>query len=199
MKRGNGWRLDGAPVTAAIEIERFSGFDHATRRFIAYALSLNPELAAYVGNPPTVADNAPAPFLISLEEEDERRAAYAAIPEIRACCATGVLGQRLRRQHFAELLAIAKVDLKWKRLRTRAALIFCYERLVGAEWRELLIPCWKEAVFQRRKRGPVQLPLDYRLRDDSAVPNMLEDDQPPVFYPSMADADSFESPLLVGL
>lgn len=193
------WRLDGAPVTAAIEIERFATFDHPTRRFIAHAISKVPELAEYVGNPPSIAENAPAAFVVSAAEESERSAAYAAIPTLRKCRAKGLAGQRQRREHFGDLLAMAKVDLKWKRLSTRPALIFCYERLVGAEWRELLIPCWKEAVFQRRKKGPVQLPLDHRLRDDSSVPNWLEADQPPMFYPSMADADAFGAPLLAGL
>ena len=196
MTRG---RLEGASVTAAIEIERFATFDHATRRFIAYAIQQVPELARYVGDPPGVAENPPAPFAVGPEERQERAAAYVAIPALRACRAKGPEGQRLRRQHFGDLLGMAKVDLRWKRLRTRPAFIFCYERLVGAEWRELLIPCWKEAVLQRRKRGGVQLPLDRRLREDEAVPNLLEDDTPPIFYPSMADADGLETPLLTGL
>jgi hypothetical protein len=136
---------------------------------------------------------------VSAEEQAERDHAYASIPNLRNCRAKGARGQRLRRQHFGDLLAMAKVDLRSKRLTTRPAFIFCYERLVGAEWRELLIPCWKEAALQRRTRGPVQLPLDRRLRDDASVPNLLEDETPPIFYPTMADADELGAPLLSGL
>ena len=193
------WRLGGAPLDAAIEIERFASFDHPTRRFIAYALAQVPLIAEYVGNPPSIGDNPPAPFVVSAQEEAERAEAYSFIPQLRTCRAKGAVGQRLRRQHFGDLLAMAKVDVKWKRLQTLAAFIFCYERLVGAEWRELLVPCWNEATLQRRKRGPVQLPLDGRLREDAAVPNLLENDTPPMFYPSMADADALGAPLLTGL
>jgi hypothetical protein len=193
------WRLGGAALDASIEIERFASFDHPTRRFIAYALALVPQLAEYIGNPPSVAGNPPSPFVVSTEEHAERLAAYAAIPELRACRSKGREGQRLRRQHFGAMLGMAKVDLRYKRLIDVPQFIFCYERLVGGEWRELLIPCWIGAVAQRRKRGPVQLPLDRRLRDDASVPNLLEDDTPPMFYPSMADADAIGSPLLAGL
>lgn len=193
----------GASLDAAIEIERFASFDHPTRRFIAHAMTFVPQLVEFIGNPPGIGGNPPAPFAVSADEQAERAAAYAAIPKLRDCRARGAEGQRLRRQQFGDLLAMGKVDLRWKRLTSRPALIFCYERLVGAEWRELLIPLWKEAALQRRKRGPVQspvqLPLDRRLRDDASVPNLLEDDTPPMFYPSMADADSIGSPLLAGL
>jgi hypothetical protein len=191
--------MDGAALDASIEIERFASFDHPTRRFIAYAMTLVPELAAYIGNPGGVAGNPPAPFSVPPEEKAEREVVYAGIPNLRACRKKGAEGQRLRRQNFGDLLAMAKVDLRWKRLTNRAAFIFCYERLIGGEWRELLIPCWKEAALQRRKKGIVQLPLDRRLRDDASVPNLLEDDTPPIFYPSMADADEFGAPLLTGL
>lgn len=193
------WRLDGAPVTAAIEIERFATFDHLTRRFIAYSLQQVPELAAYIGNPLGVAENPPVAFVVTAQEAQERAAAYDALGLLRACRARGVEGQRQRRMMFGDLLGMAKVDLRWKRLTSRAAFIFCYERLVGAQWRELLIPCWKEAALQRRRKGVVQLPLDRRLRDDTSVPNLLEDDAPPIFYPSMADADALGAPLLTGL
>ena len=193
------WRLGGAALDASIEIERYATFDHPTRRFIAFALAQVPQLAAFVGNPAGVAGNAPLPFLLSDEERVERDAAYAAIPALRACRAKGIEGQRMRRQHFGDLLTMALVDLRWKRLTTRPAFIFCYERLVGGEWRELLIPCWKESVLQRRRKAPDQLPLDRRLRDDAAVPNLLENDTPPMFYPSMADADALGNPLLAGL
>ena len=193
------WRLDGMPVTAAIEIERFAAFDHQTRRFIAYALQQVPELARFIGDPPGVAENDPAPFTVTPAEQRERAAAYDILPMMRACRAKGLAGQRERRLLFGDLLGMAKVDLKWKRITTRPAFIFLYERLAGAEWRELLIPCWKEAVFQRRKKGPVQLPLDRRLIEDASVPNLLENDQPPMFYPSMADADAIGAPLIAGL
>ena len=58
------------------------------------------------------------------------------------------------------------------------------------------MPCWKEAVLQRRKTGPTQLPLDPRIRDDQSVPNRLEGDPAPRFYQTLADADAFETPLL---
>ena len=193
------WRLDGAPVTAAIEIERFASFDYPTRRFIAYALRLVPELADYIGDPSGIADNPPAPFLVGEQEQRERAAAYDALPLLRSCRARGRDGQRQRRILFGDLLTMAKVDLRWKRITTKPAFIFLYERLAGAEWRELLVPCWNEATLQRRRKGPTQLPLDARLRDDTAVPNLLQDDMPPIFYPSMSDADAIGSPLLTGL
>jgi hypothetical protein len=186
-------------VDAAIEIESFASFDHAARRFIAYAIAQVPELAAFVGEQPTHAGNAPAPFNITAQEIDERSEAYAAIPLLRSCRARGAEGQRQRRQHFGALLGMAKVDLRWKRLTGMPEFIFCYERMVGGEWRQLLVPCWVEATHQRRKKGPVQLPLDRRLKDDASVPRSLEDDRPPMFYPSMADADSLGAPLLAGL
>ncbi|HET7816631.1 MAG TPA: hypothetical protein VFK58_03535 [Sphingomicrobium sp.] len=186
-------------MTAAIEIERFASFDHPTQRFIAYALQQVPELARYIGNPRTHAGNPTAPFVVNVLEQEERAAAYGRLPVLRSCKARGLEGQRERRLLFGSLLAMAKVDLKWKRLRTLPAFIFLYERLAGAEWRELLIPCWDEAVVQHRKKGPTQLPLDRRLREDAAVPNLLTDDQPPMFYPSMADADTLGAPLLAGL
>ena len=193
------WRLDGAPVTAAIEIERFASFDHPTRRFIAHALTYVPELARFIGDPPGVADNPAAPFIVGPKEQQERAAAYDSLPLLRSCRAGGRQGQRQRRLMFGDLLGMARVDLRWKRLTTMPAFIFLYERLAGAEWRELLVPCWNEAVFQRRRKGATQLPLDARLREDSAVPNLLQDDQPPIFYPSMADADALGAPLLAGL
>jgi hypothetical protein len=193
------WRLDGMPVTASIEIERFASFDHQTRRFIAYALRQVPELASFIGDPPGVAENPPAPFIVGPDEEQERAAAYDALPMLRSCRSKGREGQRARRLLFGDLLGMAKVDLRWKRLTTMPAFIFLYERLAGAEWRELLVPCWNEAAFQRRRKGPVQLPLDARLREDEAVPNLLVNDQPPMFYPSMSDADAIGAPLIAGL
>ena len=158
-----------------------------------------PELKSYIGDPPGVADNPPAPFIVSAEEQRERTAAYDALPMLRSCRARGRTGQRQRRRLFGDLLTMGKVDLRWKRLTTKPAFIFLYERLAGAEWRELLVPCWNEAAFQRRRKGPTQLPLVPKLREDSAIPNLLEDDTPPIFYPSMADADAIGSPLLNGL
>ena len=193
------WRLDGAPVDAAIEIECFAAFDHPTRRFIAYAIGFVPELAAFIGDQLTHAGNAPAPFLVSEQERTERAEAYLAIPLLRSCRLKGAEGQRQRRQHFGALLGMAKVDLRWKRLTDTPQFIFCYERLVGAGWRQLLVPCWIEAAHQRRKKGGVQLPLDRRLKDDASVPRSLENDRPPMFYPSMADADALGAPLITGL
>lgn len=188
-------------LDAAIEIERFAAFDHPTRRFIAYALSRVPELEDLMGNNSLPGGNAALPFIVSDDEAAERDAAYAALPRLRACTAPGEAGARERRLAFGDLLAMAVVDLRWKRLTAIAPFLFCYERLAGPQWRELLPLCWKEAALQRRRKAQphVQLPLDGRLREDAAVPNLLADDSPPRFYPTMADADSFGSPLLVGL
>ena len=158
-----------------------------------------PELAAFIGEQPTHAGNKPAPFVVKAEEQAERDHAYGAIPLLRCCQGKGVRGQSERRQQFGALLGMAKVDLRWRRLKAVPEFIFCYERLVGAQWRQLLIPCWIESAHQRRKKGPVQLPLDRRLRDDAAVPSSLEGDRPPMYYPSMVDADAIGSPLLAGL
>jgi hypothetical protein len=191
--------IDSLALDAAIEIERFAAFDHPTRRFIAHALAWVPDLALPDGSATSHAGNPPQPLLVPAGEQAERACAYAALPNLRGCAARGPKGQRERRLHFGDLLAMAKVDLRWKRLTGMPAFIFCYERLAGPAWRQLLIPCWMEAVHQRRRRGAAQLPLDRRLRDDQAVPNSLEDDPEPLFYPSMADADAFGAPLLAGL
>ena len=194
------WRIDGAPVDAAIEIERFASFDYQTRRFVAFAIAQVPELVAFVGEHPTHAGNRPASFDISDQERDERARAYSAISGLRSCREKGVIGQQQRRMQFGALLQMAIVDLRWKRLTTLSAFVFCYERLLGGQWRELLPLCWNEASVQRRKkRGPLQLQLVSQLKDDQSVPNLLEDDRPPMFYPSMADADAIGSPLLAGL
>lgn len=58
------------------------------------------------------------------------------------------------------------------------------------------MPCWKEAVLQLRKKGPTQLPLDPCIRDDKSVPNRLERDPAPRFYPTLAGADAFDARLL---
>ena len=101
------WRLDGAPVDAAIEIERFASFDHPTRRFIAYAMGFVPELVAFIGDHATHAGNEPAPFKVTDEEAAERTAAYSALPLLRSCRATGAEGRRERRQNFGALLGMA--------------------------------------------------------------------------------------------
>ncbi len=185
----------------AIEIERFAAFDRPTRRFIAQALSRVPELVARIDDNRLPGGNKPLPFSVCDDEEAERGRAYTALPRLRACPAAGPVGARERRLAFGDLLAMAVVDLRWKRLTAIAPFIFCYERLAGPQWRELLPLCWKEAVAQRRRKvqSHVQLPLDARLREDCSVPNLLDEDHPPRFYPSMADAESFGSPLLAGL
>jgi hypothetical protein len=76
-------------------------------------------------------------------------------------------------------------------------------------WRQLLPLAWKDAVLHRRDRLPaprfsdlpaVQLPLDGRLRDNHAVPDLLRDEPAPWFFPSLADADAIDgAPLLAGL
>ena len=123
-------------------------------------------------------------------------AAYTDAGQLRAANHYGERGQAMRREGFAILLTMAKVDLKWKRLKKREHFIFCYERLAGHFWRQLLPACWKEATLQRSKKGPTQLPLDRRLIDNSAVPNSLERDPAPKFYPALSDADAFDAPLL---
>lgn len=100
---------------------------------------------------------------------------------------------------FADLLGMARVDLRWKRLAGLPEFIFCYKRLVGPAWRQLLVPCRNEAGLQRKSKSAVQLPLDPRLRDDAAVPHLLESDDPPVFFPTLADADRIGLPLLGSL
>ncbi len=194
----NGSTFDALAGNPALEIERFAAFDHPTRRFIAYAMYFVP------GAVPPLREqelngNQPLPFVVSDEEQAERRAAYAPLFRLRDCTTTGKEGQRQRRLLFGELLGMALVDLRWKRLTALAPFLFCYERLVGPAWRQMLGPCWKEAVHQRRKRGPVQLPLDPRLRDDAAVPHLLESDDPPAFFPTLADADRIGAPLLGSL
>ena len=125
----------------SVEVERFAAFDHKTRRFIAYALSGVPELANRMLTSTTVAGNPPAPFTVSPAEEAERAAAYAALPALRACVAKGAAGQRERRLHFADLIGMARVDVRSKRLIDVPQFFFCYERLVGPAWRQLLVPC----------------------------------------------------------
>ena len=177
-----------------LEIERFASFDHATRRFIAYAMYFVPGLV-----PPLweqeVSGNQPIPFVVPDKERQERLAAYASLRRLRDCTATGREGQRQRRLLFGDLLGMALVDLRWKRLTSLSSFMFCYERLVGPSWRQLLGPCWKEAVHQRKRNAPVQLPLDPRLRDDVAVPHLLEHDEPPIYFPTLADADRIGAPL----
>ena len=191
--------FDALAIDPTIEIERFARLDHPTRRFIAYVLADLPELLARMGDNVGIAGNPPAPFVVSTEEGAERADAYTALAAVRACTAIGAEGQRQRRQHFGDLLAMAKVDVRWKRLNDLPAFIFCYERLAGPAWRQLLASCWTEARFQRGQRGKAQLPLDRRLVDDAAVPRSLEEDQAPTYYPTMADADAMANPLLAGL
>lgn len=185
-----------------VEIERFAAFDHPTRRFIAHAISLVPELRPLINTNRVHADNSPAPFVVGEAESAERAAAYAALPTLRACTATGLAGQRERRLEFGALLEPARVDLRWKRLTSLPAFLFCYERIAGPAWRELLPLAWKEAALERRrrvKRG-AQLPLDPRLFDDASVPDLLRDEPAPWYFPSLADADLINpAPLLSGL
>jgi hypothetical protein len=184
----------------AIEIGRYAAFDYPTRRFIAYSIGHIPEIASYRIERPGIADNSVTPFAVSDAETVERAAAYAMLPRVRAANALGASVQRERRLAFGDVLGMAIVDLRWKRLTAIAPFLFCYERLAGPHWRELLPLCWREATLQRRKRkGAVQLPLDSRLREDASVPRLLERDPPPRFYPSLADAEQIESPLLAGL
>lgn len=191
--------IDALGIDPTIEIETFARLDHPTRRFVAYVLADVPDLVPRMGDNIGVAGNQPAPFIVSAKEASERAAAYATLPALRACTATGAEGQHQRRTHFGDLLAMAKVDVRWKRLNDLPAFIFCYERLAGPSWRQLLMSCWTEARHQRRQRGPAQLPLDRRLRDDAAVPRSLENEPAPTYYPTMADADALANPLLTGL
>ncbi len=194
MKR----RIDGWVYLTTIEAEQYAAFDLPTRRFIAYALTLAPELAARLLTSTTVAGNMPLPFDVADAERQARGEAYARLAEVRACRAKGAKGQRERRLLFADLLGMARVDVRFKRLGSYPAFHFCYERLAGPAWRELLPACWREAQAQRSSKAAGQLPLIPILREDCAVPNLLEDDWAPTFIPSLADADGFGSPLLAG-
>lgn len=172
------------------EVERFSSFDLQTRRFIAHSLSLVAELQPIISKEQGVAGNPPLPFEVRPEEAAERSAAYAHISTLRQCTDKGTAGQKQRRMNFGLVLEVARVDLKWKRLTTLPAFLFCYERLLGPAWRELLPLAWKESVIQRRKKAqPRQLPLDPRLKDDASVPALLENDPAPWFFPSLGDAE----------
>jgi len=182
------------------EVERFASFDHPTRRFIAYAITLVPELRPLINVSELHAGNPAAPFVVTEKEATERAAAYSELSQLRACTAKGTEGQRQRRLLFGLLLEPARVDVRAKRLKSLPAFIFCYERIVGPAWRELLPLAWKETVQQRRKRPAPQLPLDARLREDAAVPRVLEHEPAPWFFPSLADADAVGgAPLLAGL
>ena len=182
------------------EVERFAAFDHATRRFIAHAIGRVPDLRPLIHAQELPGGNPPAPFVVSEKETAEREAAYTVFSELRTCTGKGAAGQRQRRLHFALMLEPARVDLKWKRLTSLPAFQFCYERLAGPAWRELLPLAWRESVLQRRKRSAPQPPLDARLREDASVPSMLESDPAPWFFPSLADADTVGgAPLLAGL
>ena len=182
------------------EVERFAAFDHPTRRFIAHAIELVPDLRPLIHEHQLPGGNSPAPFVVPAPEAAERDSAYAAFAELRACTEKGAAGQRQRRLHFALLLEPARVDLKYKRLTSLPAFQFCYERLAGPAWRELLPLAWRESVHQRRKRSEPHPPLDPRLREDASVPSMLESDPAPWFFPSLADADAVGgAPLLAGL
>lgn len=187
--------IEQLSIDATREIELYAGFSHPVRRFIAHSLSHLPPWPHAVGGL-NESLNPPLPFQQSEQEAAERAAAYAEAGQLRAANHYGEKGQRMRRQAFGIMLGMAKVDLKWRRLTKHDQFLFCYERLAGHFWRELLMPCWKEAVLQRRKKGPVQLPLDARIRDDHSVPNRLEGDPAPRFYPTLADADAFDAPLL---
>jgi hypothetical protein len=190
--------FDALAGNAALEIAQFAAFDHATRRFIAYAMYFVPDLVPPLAQQ-ELTGNQPVPFVVSDAERLERLDAYGPILQLRACTATGRAGQRERRLLFGALLGMARVDLRWKRLTALSEFIYCYERLVGPAWRQLLVPCWSEAGFQRRRKGAVQLPLDGRLRDDRAVPHLLESDDPSSFFPTLADADRIGLPLLGNL
>ena len=182
------------------EVALYAAFDLPTRRFIAHALSLVPQLRPIINPNIGLAGNPPLPFAVGEIEAAARTAAYAHIAPLRACTGKGAAGQRERRLAFGLLLEPARVDLRWKRLTSLAAFQFCYERLVGPAWRELLPLAWKESVLQRRKQAaPRQLPLDPRLREDAMVPRSLEDDPAPWFYPSLADAEAAEGAPLLSL
>jgi hypothetical protein len=188
-------KLETLMVDVSTEIVRYANFNHPTRRFIAHALSFSTPWPGAIGGLHD-SDNAPLPFVVSAGEARERAEAYAGLGQLRAANAKGPKGQRLRRLGFGAMLTMAVVDLKWKRLTRQDQFIFCYERLAGHMWRQLLIPCWMEATRQRKRKGPTQLPLDYRLVDDAAIPTLLIDDAAPKFYPTLADADAFDVPLL---
>ena len=182
------------------EIEQFAGFDLATRRFIAHALWQVPDLRPIISNERPSSGNRPLPFDVSADEATQRAQAYRQIIVLRSCTGKGSEGQRQRRLHFGALLEPAMVDVKWKRLTTLAAFQFCYERLVGPSWRQLLPLAWQETARNRRNKAlPRQLPLDARLKDDASVPRLLENDPAPWFFPSLVDAEEIEGAPLLGL
>jgi hypothetical protein len=189
------FKIESMLVDTSAEIERYATFDHKTRRFIAYALSFTTPWPGAIGGLHE-GPNAPLPFAVSEAEAAERAEAYAGLGALRAANVKGGRGQAMRREAFGILLAMAKVDLKWKRLIKQDQFIFCYERLAGHMWRQLLVPCWGEAVRQRKNPGATQLPLDRRLIDDAAIPKSLENDPAPKFYPHLSDADAIGLPLL---
>ena len=186
----------------AAEVEAFAALDHPTRRFIAHALTLVPALAPLLNAGSVHGGNEPVPFTVGEVESAERAFAYRAFAELRAADGAGAAGQRQRRLAFGALLAPARVDLKWKRLTTLPAFLFLYERLAGPMWRQLLPLAWNEAAHEHRrriKRGS-QLPLDPRLFNDAAIPDLLRNEPAPWFFPSLADADMVsDAPLLGGL
>lgn len=185
--------VESLAVDVSEEIERFSQFDHATRRFIAYALDLLPlppcgtsGLAAPL--------NEPSRYDVPADEHSAREAAYAKLLQLRdASNRSGPLNTLL----LADLIEAARLDVRTKRLRGFAAYAFLYERLVGRAWRELLIVGWREALRQRRRKdAAIQLPLDARLRRDADFLHGLAADPAPIFYPSLADADAIGIPLI---
>ncbi len=185
-------------VDASQEIALFASFDHPTRRFIAYALAINPP----EGIPPAglaAPENPPLPFKVGAMEHEERVRTYRCFQALRAANKAGIDGRTERRLLLADLIGAARVDLKWKRLPSFAAALFLYERAVGPAWRELLNPALIEAGFQRRSKASPQLPLDPRLRGDREGLHGLESDPLPVFQPSLADADALGLPLLGSL
>lgn len=108
--------LDSIATNGAQEIERFAAFDHPTRRFIAYAMYFVPGLVPPL-NTQELTGNQPVPYTVSDAERLERLDAYKCLFELRACTAKGSEGQRQRRLAFGGLLGMARVDLRWKRLK----------------------------------------------------------------------------------
>ena len=119
-------KLDSLSIDATREIEIFASFDYVTRRFIAHALSHLPPWPNAIGDLHEP-ENPPLPFKQSQDEAVQRAKAYEDAGHLRAANREGVTGQRMRRSAFGIMLAMAKVDLKWKRLTREDQFIFCYD------------------------------------------------------------------------
>lgn len=180
------------------EVQRYAAFDLQTRRFIAYAIGLVPELRLIVNREEGVAGNEPLPFLVDAVEAAEREEAYQLFKDVRAADRRDDMGRQQREGVFNLLLAPARVDVRYGRIKSLSAFIFLYERLAGPSWRQLLPLAWEDAYAKRRQRlpmpqfsatPPLQLSLGQQLVNDLTAKDQLQNDAAPWFFPSLADAE----------